>query len=759
MDRNHTATLLESSNEALSPLGRVVLWLKPLFLRLFYRLFLLGRKPKYHEIEEQDVHEVELEDETDTPEYGEQGAHEESALDEVTLLVLKRIRLRARRRIAWLRHLWQGSNEAETTHNYHTEVDVLLDNKDTPEAEYHWLRHKRRLTKLNEAIGHVETALMRHKDARLTILSSLFSLTDEEKDVIQACLGIAVEPNLGKIYAYLQDNQTSVYATETLVSRLFGHGYSLPLSAESPLKTWGLIQEKEMGKGEPTCLICDPYIRNWLLGISNLDKSLVGIAKIQESRQPLSNWQIKEAVDFFAHTVQNNSHQPVRFFVAGAEGTGRRTLSACIAQALRLPLLTINSDGIAEQEWPQTFMRAQRQACLDGFALAWTGQAILNHPWKNTQPAPRIQFVIGEVDEFMPNTEGVLDYRIEMPPMPLVERMRLWKMYVPAAKTWADKDLEALAQRHQSATIGQIIQVGERGILSIEEASEALRGAHRRRLGNLAQQLDCPFRWDDLIVPDWLIKNLKDFTFEATERVLLWEQPEAKRLFPQGKGLMALLTGPPGTGKTMAAQVIAAELDLDLYRIDLSAVVSKYVGETSKNIERILSRAQRMDAVLLFDEADSLFGKRTDIKDAHDRFANTDTNYLLQAIEQYPGIAILTSNKKANIDAGFTRRLRYVMDFAKPTVAERLRLWQSIIGELVSKERLAALNPHLWTLAEALELTGAQIKFAILSGIFMARQKQEPLSLPHLIAGIERELMKENRGISRQLQEILLKKH
>ena len=359
----------------------------------------------------------------------------------------------------------------------------------------------------------------------------------------------------------------------------------------------------------------------------------------------------------------------------------------------------------------------------------------------------------------MPNTEGVLDYRIEMPPMPLVERMRLWKMYVPAAKTWADKDLEALAQRHQSATIGQIIQVGERGISSIEEASEALRGAHRRRLGNLAQQLDCPFRWDDLIVPDWLIKNLKDFTFEATERVLLWEQPEAKRLFPQGKGLMALLTGPPGTGKTMAAQVIAAELDLDLYRIDLSAVVSKYVGETSKNIERILSRAQRMDAVLLFDEADSLFGKRTDIKDAHDRFANTDTNYLLQAIEQYPGIAILTSNKKANIDAGFTRRLRYVMDFAKPTVAERLKLWQSIIGELAGKERLAALNPHLWTLAEALELTGAQIKFAILSGIFMARQKQEPLSLPHLIAGIERELMKENRGISRQLQEILLKKH
>jgi hypothetical protein len=754
-NKNHIKTASTAPNETPNPLVQVIIWLKSLFHRLFHWIMQFGHKSHHNEIEEQDAVEVELEDETDMPELGEHG---DSALDMTTLLVLKRIRLRARRRISWLRHLWHESTETKEAHNYHTEVDALLDNKDTPEAEYHWVSHKKRLIGLNEAIEHIETNLYDDKRSCLAILNRIFNLTKEENDLIQACLGLSVEPNLGKIYAYLQDNQTRAYPTEELVARLFGHGYSLALSAQSPLKAWSLIQEKDMGKGEPPCLICDPYIRNWLLGISNLDKSLVGIAKVQDARKPLSNWQIQEAVDFFVHTLNDGIHQPVRFFVAGAEGTGRRTLSACIAQALGLPLLTINSDSIVEQDWQQTFMRAQRQACLDGFALAWTGQAILNHAWKNTQPAPSIQFIIGEVDEFMPNTEGVLDYRIEMPPIPLAERIRLWQTYVPAAKMWAEKDLEALAQRHQSATIGQIIQVGERGIASIVDASEALRASHRRRLGNLAQQLDCPFSWDDLIVPDWLVKNLKDFTFEATERVLLWEQPEAKRLFPQGKGLMALLTGPPGTGKTMAAQVIAAELDLDLYRIDLSSVVSKYVGETSKNIERILSRAQKMDAVLLFDEADSLFGKRTDIKDAHDRFANTDTNYLLQAIEQYPGIAILTSNKKANIDTGFTRRLRYVIDFSKPTVAERLKLWQSIIGELAGKERLDVLNPHLWTLAEALELTGAQIKFAILSGIFMARQNKELLALPHLIAGVERELIKENRGISRQLQEILLKR-
>ena len=750
----------------MSLFGRIWAWLKSLMHR-----FSLWLNPA-DEDKEDDAEDLEKDgkkDETNTesektePTEDEDAEtiewvnSQESSLDTITALVLERIRLRSRRRIKWLRHLWHEASETEQEHNYHTEVDAFLDNKDRPEAEYQWINHKKKNAPLNEEIEAIEKTLDHHQQSRLSVLSTVFNLTDAESDLVQACFALSVEPNLGKVYAYLQDNQTRSYVTEELVARLYGHGYSLTLSAESSLKTWGLVQEKEMGKGEPPSWVCDPYIRNWLLDISNLDKSLVGIAKVQGIKPPLSNWHIKEAVDFVRQSFAAGGNMPIRFFVAGAEGTGRRTLSACVAQALRLPLLTINSDGVAEQDWQQTFMRAQRLACLDGFALAWKGQNILKQPWKITQPAPMIQFIIGEVDESMPNTEGVLDYRIEMPSIPLEERIDLWKQFVPAAKTWKDEDLKALTQRHQ-ATIGQIISVGERGVSSIEEASEALRASHRRRLGNLAQQLDCPFVWKDLIAPQWLLKNLTDFSFEATERVLMWERPEAKRLFPQGKGLMALLTGPPGTGKTMAAQVIAAELNLDLYRIDLSSVVSKYVGETSKNIEQILSRAQRMDAVLLFDEADSLFGKRTDINDAHDRFANTDTNYLLQAIEQYPGIAILTSNRKANIDAGFIRRLRYVIEFSKPNVAERLALWQSIVGELVGKERLAVLNPDLFTLAEAVELTGAQIKFAILTGIFTARREKKALELYHLIGGIERELMKENRGVGRQLQELLQKR-
>jgi SpoVK/Ycf46/Vps4 family AAA+-type ATPase len=257
-------------------------------------------------------------------------------------------------------------------------------------------------------------------------------------------------------------------------------------------------------------------------------------------------------------------------------------------------------------------------------------------------------------------------------------------------------------------------------------------------------------------VPEWLRGNLQDFIFEAHQRGVLWERPEARRLFPQGRGLIVLFTGPPGTGKTMASQVVAANLGLDLFRIDISTVVSKYVGETSKNLDRILSRAARMNAVLLFDEADALFGKRTDIKDAHDRFANTDTNYLLQGIENYPGIALLASNKKTNIDSGFIRRLRYVLEFPKPDTQQRLEIWSRVVGELAGEERLCALTSELSRLAESVELTGAQIKLAVLSALFMAQHERVALAMAHLLRGLERELMKEGRGISRRVQYTLL---
>ncbi|UOQ64818.1 ATP-binding protein [Hymenobacter volaticus] len=184
----------------------------------------------------------------------------------------------------------------------------------------------------------------------------------------------------------------------------------------------------------------------------------------------------------------------------------------------------------------------------------------------------------------------------------------------------------------------------------------------------------------------------------------------------------------------MAAQVIANSLGLALYRVDLSSVVSKYVGESSKNIERILSRAAKMNIVLFFDEADALFGKRTsEVKDAHDHFVNTDTSYLLQAIEEYPGIAILASNKKNAMDSAFLRRIRYVIEFPKPDPKQRRQLWQQLLQSMVNEKISAPLEEQLSRLSDVVELTGAQIKLSILSAIYMARREKVAVSISHLL--------------------------
>jgi SpoVK/Ycf46/Vps4 family AAA+-type ATPase len=305
--------------------------------------------------------------------------------------------------------------------------------------------------------------------------------------------------------------------------------------------------------------------------------------------------------------------------------------------------------------------------------------------------------------------------------------------------------------------VGDIVSVARRGPGGAREAAAFAREFTRHRLGELGRLLDGPFTWDDMVVPERLREALEDFAFEARDRVTFWESPCAQRLFPRGIGLVALFGGPPGTGKTMAAQVIAADLELDLFRIDLATVVSKYIGETAKHLGQIFTRAARMNAVLLFDEADALFSKRTDVRDSHDRYANADTSYLLQLLEEYRGIVILATNKKQNIDPAFMRRVRYMFDFPRPDTAERRRIWRQVIGGLTDGETLNRLEATIEALAVTVELSGAQIKNAVLASIFVARRSREALAMPHLLRGIERELSKEGRSVGTRERERLMR--
>jgi hypothetical protein len=415
----------------------------------------------------------------------------------------------------------------------------------------------------------------------------------------------------------------------------------------------------------------------------------------------------------------------------------------------------VEAGEIADGVWREVFMRAQRLAILGGTALIWHGSG-LHRRWPGDVAPGPIQFVACDTCDVVPSCEQTIDHRIDLPTTALEERRGLWKASTPESAAWQAAGLETLAERYRLSA-GDIISVSRRGPQGAREAARFAREITRQRLGDLARLLDCPFTWDDLVLTDRLREALEDFAFEARERAAFWESPNARRLFPRGTGLVALFSGPPGTGKTMATQVIAADLELDLFRIDLATVVSKYIGETAKHLAQIFARASRMNAVLLFDEADALFSKRTEVKDAHDRYANADTTYLLQLLEEYSGIVILATNKKQNIDPAFTRRVRYVFEFPRPDASERRRIWRQVIGELSGHDASARLEATIEALASNVEMSGAQIKNAVLASIFVARRVREPLAMLHLLRGVERELNKEGRSVGTRERERLMR--
>jgi SpoVK/Ycf46/Vps4 family AAA+-type ATPase len=260
----------------------------------------------------------------------------------------------------------------------------------------------------------------------------------------------------------------------------------------------------------------------------------------------------------------------------------------------------------------------------------------------------------------------------------------------------------------------------------------------------LLSPLPLPYTWDDLVVSPATAAHLREFQAQAAERGRVLDDWCFSRLTSLGRGTTALLAGPSGTGKTMAAQVLARSLGLDLYRIDLAGIMSKYIGETEKHLRQVFEACERAPVLLLFDEADALFGKRTQVSDAHDRYANIEIDYLLQRMEQFDGVAVLATNRKGDLDTAFVRRLRFIIDFAPPSAAEREQLWRlALEGAADAGGRLLTGDLDWPDLARELDLTGAAIKSAALSAAFLARSEGNLISRHHVLAAARRELGKQ----------------
>jgi AAA+ superfamily predicted ATPase len=339
---------------------------------------------------------------------------------------------------------------------------------------------------------------------------------------------------------------------------------------------------------------------------------------------------------------------------------------------------------------------------------------------------------------------------LDAPPPDPSERRALWRHGLGDA---SEEQVQEIAWRfrlgsgqiHDAARMFHFFEAarsadGASGA-AIDSLVRACQIQSRHQLGELAQLVPPRSSWEDLILPDDSVEQLRNIIAHLRHRETVFEQWGFGSKAPYGRGLTVLFSGPPGTGKTMSASLVAGALRLELFRIDLAGIVSKYIGETEKNLERVFSAAWRSNAILFFDEADALFGKRTEVKDAHDRYANIETSYLLQKIEEFDGVTILATNLKKNIDSAFLRRIQVVVDFPFPTGAMRRRLWES----LLPAEMPVDPSLDIAFLADKFELAGGAIKNVVQTAAIMAAGDGALVRQEHILHGIRRELQKQGR--------------
>ena len=281
--------------------------------------------------------------------------------------------------------------------------------------------------------------------------------------------------------------------------------------------------------------------------------------------------------------------------------------------------------------------------------------------------------------------------------------------------------------------------------VSLADIEAAARGQSNQGLRRLAQKVNCVHDWPDLVLPARSLRQLREVCAAEKFRHIVYSQWGYDRRLAQGRGLNVLFCGASGTGKTMAAGIIARGLALDLYKIDLSSVVSKYIGETEKQLSQIFHEAGSSNAILFFDEADALFGKRSEVKDAHDRYANVEVAYLLQKMEEYEGIVILATNFRRNMDDAFTRRMHHIVEFPFPDADCRERIWKG----LVSPAAPLSSDVNFAFLARQFELSGGNIRNVALAAAFLAAESGGDIRMEHFILGTSRELQKLGKMPSR----------
>ncbi|MGP8175894.1 MAG: ATP-binding protein [Terracidiphilus sp.] len=620
------------------------------------------------------------------------------------------------------------------------------------------------------------------RPAEMDRLTDLCGLSEFDRKVLIAAIAVDLDQHFEEMYAWARNDITRKRPSIGLMLKLFCSSEEEEFRSRAAFLDGGaLVRNRLVRIGDGTheseaaflakSVRIDDRIAAFLMEQVGIDRRLRGFASVSVPTRALSSLHLPPDLQV---KLKNLEHldEPAVFYLCGQRGAGKRAIVEALCLEQHRSMLAVDLGRVAYEASAASEMLVfiHREAMLQGAEIFFAhAEALLEDgavhlPLRSALEALRPLagqriFIAGEEPWPAAQTErGSAWVTLDCPIPAFADRVKLWQETLAGMEFQVDPDVDAALLANRFALTGGAIQeacadaarrlrlngqVGD-GISS-KDLEAAARAQSTGGLRRFAEKIQSRGTWESLVLPPYVVRQLRDVCTAERHRQTVYSEWGFDQRLTSGKGLNVLFCGPSGTGKTMAAGILAQELGLDLYRIDLSVVVSKYIGETEKQLNLIFREARASNAVLLFDEADALFGKRSEVKDAHDRYANVEVAYLLQKMEEYEGVVILATNLRRNMDDAFTRRMSHIVEFPFPDAEQRERIWRSIFPSHAP----VASDVEFGFLARQFELAGGNIRNIAVAAAFLAAEKQTKIGMEQCIVATALEIQKTGKLPSR----------
>jgi hypothetical protein len=592
--------------------------------------------------------------------------------------------------------------------------------------------------------------------AALDTLTTMFGLSPFERNVLLMCAGMELDSSFARLAASVQSDPRQSHPNFSIALAALPGAHWSALAPNAPLRYWHLIEANTDQLLTKTPLRIDERILHYMTGVQHMDERLAGIVEplFTEGDLVPSHGKLANRLAQAWLRVDKSDFPVIQ--LCGDELSGKRAIAGSVCSNLGLNLYSMSAYSIPSntREIIELIRLWEREAALRASALFLdcneidTTDAARLHMITHFCETMRSTIIISSRKRSFTLQRPTIFFEINKPTSK--EQHAIWEISLGKEADKFNGQLEAIVSQFNlsaqtirtacSEVLRNLAMNGNEHQESSDNHGNLLWYAccayTRPRLDDLAQRIEPWADWDDIVLPEPQIQILKEIAIHVRQRTKVYGEWGFAAMSSRGLGITALFTGESGTGKTMASEVLANELQLDLYRIDLSQVVNKYIGETEKNLKRIFDAAENGGAILLFDEADALFGKRSEVRDSHDRYANIEVSYLLQRMEGYRGLAILTTNMKSALDKAFLRRIRFIVQFPFPDAAQRSEIWRRIFPADTPTKGLDVGGLARLTVA------GGNIRNIALNAAFLAANSGEPVRMEHIASAAHSEYAK-----------------